>query len=40
MVQHEEEGKNTGHSLERSLPTGCITMLGWEQFFYAHLCNW
>lgn len=31
MIQHEEEEENIGHSHERALPTGCITMLGWRQ---------
>ena len=30
MTEHEEEGKNTGHSHVRALPTGYIIMLEWR----------
>lgn len=31
MIQQEEEGGNIAHSHVRTLPTGCISMLGWRQ---------
>lgn len=35
MIQREEEEENMGHSHERALPTGCITMLGWRQLSHS-----